>query len=235
MGPFQDLWDRSRRFGRFLGCAQNSLWLSQGFVAGDSSHSRCPLEGLSGNSGPQLCMFCMEPSAGFALLAIPKNLGAGRDLFQHQGQLLLLPLPWKTRSCNAPTPFRVTQRRIPNLSQTWKILIFHTQHAFPTLQWRESLFPAQEPSNGRARGCSQPQTHPKKAFWEQQQQFPMPCTEGSQQVLLCLCTFRAGTASQGRLFPRDTSAGSALCTCRIRFPAPGMFLFRGFCCRDVSS
>lgn len=49
-------------------------------------------------------MFCMEPPAGFALLAIPKKLRAGRDLFQHQGRLLLLPLPWKSRS-------RFSQRR----------------------------------------------------------------------------------------------------------------------------
>lgn len=199
------------------------------------------MEGLSGNSGPQLCMFCMEPPAGFALLAIPKNLGAGRDLFQHQGQLLLLPLPWKTRSRLSQRRPATPQHHSGSPSEGFPPLTdlenpdFSTPNThFPHSQKRESLFPAQERGNGRARGCSRPQIHPKKAFWEQQQ-LPVPRAEGSPQALLCLCTFQAGTASQGRLFPRDTSAGSALCTCRIRFPAPGMFLFLGFCRRDVSS
>lgn len=72
----------------------------------------------------------------------------------------IIPAP----PCNAPTPFRVTQRRIPTSHRLGKSRFFHAQHAFPTFPAAGEPFPGSGTRQWLSQGVQPAPNSSQKSF-----------------------------------------------------------------------
>lgn len=180
----------------------------------------------------ELCMFCMEPPAGFALLAIPKKVG-GNFFFPAPGTAPPLPLPHDKTDPGYPSAALNNSTDLENSH-------FHTPHtqfphfalhAPPKIKSKENprwnlvekpdFIGKPFPISGNA-GMTKPRVQPTPNSSQKKNFFGINSRS----------CFASAYSKQEKLPRENFPEGSQF---RIRFPAPWMFLFLGFCCSDVSS